>query len=83
MSHVVITTADRRTFRCPATNTGPSLIEMLGVPSVTLGKAIPLNNGTIQRSFRFIGPQTKHIDLSEYQNLFLANRQWLGRIEPV
>jgi hypothetical protein len=83
MWDIVITTADKRTFRYPAVNTGPSLIEMLGVPSVTLGKSIPLNNGTTYRSFRFIGPETKHVDLSEYQNLFLATREWLGCIEPV
>ena len=83
MSDVVITTADRRTFRCPAVNTGRSFLARLGVPSVTLSKITSLNNGTTHRCFRFVGPETTHIDVSEYQELSLASRQWLGRIEPV
>ena len=83
MFGVVITTADSRTFRCPAINTGPSFLTMLGVASITLGKAIPLNNGTVHRSFRLISRQTTRVDLSDYQELFLSNHQWFGRIEPV
>lgn len=83
MSHVVITTADGRTFESPTINTGPRLIEMLGVASVTLGRAVSLKDGTTHRTFRFVGPQTKDVDLANYQDLFLSNRQWFGRIWPV
>lgn len=80
--HVVITTADGRTHESPRFTTGPCFTDMLRVSSVTLGKAIPLKDGSTLRTFRFVGPQTKDVDLANYQDLFLSNRQWFGRIWP-
>ena len=74
---------DDRILIIPHITTGQRLTAALNVPSITLCKVLTLNNGTLHRCFTFVGPQTEHVDLSEYQELFLANRQWFGRVEPV
>ena len=80
MWYAVITTTDKQIFTCPAVTTGPDILALLGVRSVTLGKTIPLNNGTIHRTFRFIGPQTARVDLAQYADIFLSNKLWFASI---
>jgi hypothetical protein len=48
---------------------------------MSLGRVTPLRNGDVLRDFQFVGPNDRLYDLSRFEDLFLSNRAWLGRIE--
>jgi len=83
MRRVMIRTVDDRVIELPEELSEQDFCDRLGVPSAALGTATPLKHGGVHRAFRFIGPGTKIVNLSGYCDVFLSNRQWLGRIEPV
>ena len=80
MRRVTIRSANK-TVILPAVVTGKFLNKKLGTTSVTLGSVTPLRSGEALKGFIFVGLTDREFDLSGYYDLFLPNRQWLGRIE--
>jgi len=80
MHAVTLHLSDGRVFSCPPVVTGQYLTMLLDQSRVTLGSATPLSSGQILRGFRFVGSDNKLYDLTRYQDVFLGNREWFGRI---
>lgn len=80
MHVVTLRLSDGRVFSCSPVVTGQYLTTLLDKSSVTLGSATPLSSGQVLRGFRFVSSDEKTYDLTTYQDVFLANRQWFGRI---
>jgi hypothetical protein len=80
MHGVTLHLSDGRVFSCPPVVTGTYLTTLLDKPSLTLGSATPLNSGQVLRGFRFVGSDDKAYDLTRYQDVFLASREWFDHI---
>jgi hypothetical protein len=80
MRVVTLHLSDGRVFSCPPVVTGQYLTTLLDKSSVTLGSATPLKSGQVLRGFCFVGSNNKLYDLTRYQDVFLASREWFGHI---
>jgi hypothetical protein len=80
MHIVTLQLSDGRVFSCPPVVTGQYLTRLLDKSSMALGSARPLSSDQVLRGFRFVSSDDKLYDLTTYQDVFIGNREWFGRI---
>ena len=80
MRVVTLRLSDGRIFSRPPVVTGKYLTSLLDKPSLHPCSPMPLNSGQVLRGFRFVGSDDKPYDLTRYQDVFVASREWFARI---